>query len=140
MTVTAVPSPTEHPGYSEILPREPMSAGIARRLVRTALAAWNLEDLTVDATLVITELVSNAADHGRFPHIRVLVSRPAEDRIRLAVVDRSKALPMMRTDSNGDQIRGRGLLLVDALTERWGTELYPWGKRVWGEMRAESHG
>ncbi|WP_447036507.1 ATP-binding protein [Streptomyces sp. DSM 118878] len=135
MTVTATPSPTGHPRYSEILPREPESAAVARRLVRTALSAWGLETLTDDATVVITELVSNAADHGRLPHIRVIVSRPAEDRVRLAVVDRSKALPMMRTDANGDQIRGRGLLLVDALTERWGTELYPWGKQVWGEMQ-----
>ncbi|MEV7676935.1 hypothetical protein [Streptomyces sp. NPDC088752] len=52
----------------------------------------------------------------------------------MGVVDRSKAIPMLRTDSNGDQVRGRGLVLVDALTDQWGTELYRWGKQVWAEL------
>lgn len=137
MTVTAKPRPTGHPAYSEILPREPESAAIARRLVRTALAAWGLEDRVDDATVVITELVSNAVDHGQLSLIRVIVSRPTEKWLRLGVVDRSKAVPMMRTDSNGDQLRGRGLVIVNSLTERWGTDLYRWGKQVWGEMRVE---
>ncbi|WP_405618311.1 ATP-binding protein [Streptomyces sp. NBC_00076] len=115
----------------------PESAAVARRLVRTALTAWGLEDLIEDATLVITELVSNAVDHGCLPSIRVIVSRPIENGVRLGVVDRSKVIPRLRTDSNGDQIRGRGLLLVDAVTERWGTDLYRWGKQVWGELERE---
>ncbi|MGC4906568.1 ATP-binding protein [Streptomyces cyaneofuscatus] len=138
MPVTATPRPTGHPGYSETLPREPESAAVARRLVRIALATWGLDELVNDAALIITELVSNAADHGRLDSIRVIVSRTSEDRVRLGVVDRSKELPMMRTDSNGEQIRGRGLLVVDALTEQWGTELYPWGKQVWGEIQARN--
>src|SRR4051812_37753458 len=67
MTVMATPRPTGHPGYSETLDRVPESAAVARRLVRTALTAWGLEDLIEDATLVITELVSNAVDHGCLP-------------------------------------------------------------------------
>lgn len=137
MTVTATSHPTGHPGYSETLPRQPESAAAARRLVRTALAAWNLEDQIDAATVIITELVSNAVNHSRLPSIRVIVSRPTEYRVRLGVVDRSKVIPMMRTDSNGDQIRGRGLLLVDALTDLWGTDLYHWGKQVWGELRTK---
>ncbi|MET9051730.1 ATP-binding protein [Streptomyces bacillaris] len=138
MPVTATPRPTGHPGYSETLPREPESAAVARRLVRIALATWGLDELVDDAALIITELVSNAADHGRLASIRVIVSRTSEDRVRLGVVDRSKELPTMRTDSNGEQIRGRGLLIVDALTEQWGTELYPWGKQVWGEIQVRN--
>ncbi|MFJ9917676.1 ATP-binding protein [Streptomyces rubiginosohelvolus] len=137
MPVTATPRPTGHPGYSETLPREPESAAVARRLVRIALATWGLDELVDDAALIITELVSNAADHGRLASIRVLVARTSADRVRLGVVDRSKELPTMRTDSNGEQTRGRGLLIVDALTEQWGTELYPWGKQVWGELKTE---
>lgn len=138
MTVMATPHPTGHPGYSETLPREPESAAAARRLVRTALAAWSLEEHIDDAMVVITELVSNAVDHGRLASIRVVVTRPAEHWVRLGVVDRSRAIPMMRIDSNGDQIRGRGLVLVDSLTERWGTDLHQWGKQVWGELKCES--
>ncbi|MER6748038.1 ATP-binding protein [Streptomyces fungicidicus] len=135
MTVPATPRPTGHPGYSETLPREPESAAVARRLVRTALATWGLEEHIDDAVVVITELVSNAVVHGRLPSIRVIVSRPTKNWVRLGVVDRSKAVPVMRTDSNGDQLQGRGLVLVDALTERWGTDLYGWGKQVWGELK-----
>ncbi|MFD4005122.1 ATP-binding protein [Streptomyces rubiginosohelvolus] len=138
MPVTATPRPTGHPGYSETLPRKPESAAVARRLVHIALAAWGLENLVDDTSVVITELVSNAADHGRLPSIRVIVSRISEDRVRVGVVDRSMDLPTMRTDSNGEQVRGRGLLLVDALTEQWGTELYGWGKQVWGEIQSRS--
>ncbi|MDW4902876.1 ATP-binding protein [Streptomyces californicus] len=135
MPVTTTPRPTGHPGYSETLPREPESAAIARRLVRTALATWGLEDQIDTATVVMTELVSNAVDHGRFASIRVIVSRPTDTRLRLGVVDRSKVLPMMQTHSGPDEIRGRGLLIVDNLTDRWGTDLYRWGKQVWAELR-----
>ncbi|AQS68558.1 ATP-binding protein [Streptomyces pactum] len=138
MTVMAKPRPTGQPGYSETLPRAAESAAVARRLVRTALAAWGLEDQIDDAVVVITELVSNAVDHGRLTSIRVVVSRPTEDWVRLAVVDRSMAVPLMRTDTNDDRIRGRGLLLVDRLTERWGTDRYRWGKQVWADLRCES--
>ncbi|MFE9950205.1 ATP-binding protein [Streptomyces sp. NPDC005531] len=127
-----------HPGFSETLPREPESAAVARELARTALAAWGQDELIDDALLVITELVSNAIEYGRMGAMRVIVAWPTESFIRLGVVDRSKAIPMMRLDSNGDDTHGRGLVLVDALSDRWGTDLYQWGKQVWGEIRVEA--
>ncbi|WP_308295292.1 ATP-binding protein [Streptomyces sp. PSAA01] len=117
--------------------RLPASAEAARKLVRTALAAWDQEDLIEDAELVITELVSNAVDHARLESIRVVVTRPSEKFVRLGVVDRSRNVPFLRTDSNGGNTRGRGLLLVDALTDRWGTDRYRWGKQVWGELKCD---
>ncbi|MFD3948024.1 ATP-binding protein [Streptomyces sp. NPDC058579] len=134
MTVIATSRPTGHPAYSQTLPRAPQSAAVARKLVRTALTLWGLGSLIDDTTLVVTELVSNAVDHSRLPSIRVIVSRPSTNGVRVGVVDRSKVIPMMTLDSNGDQLRGRGLVLVDALTEQWGTELYLWGKQVWAEL------
>ncbi|MFF7649238.1 ATP-binding protein [Streptomyces sp. NPDC007983] len=138
MTVTATPRPKGHPGYSQTMRRVPESAEAARRLVRTALAAWGQENLIEDAVLVITELVSNSVNHARLESIRVVITRPSEDVIRLGVADRARSVPLLRTDSNGDDTRGRGLLIVDALTERWGTELYRWGKQVWAEMKCEA--
>ncbi len=105
--------------------------------MRTALAAWGQEDLIEDAALVITELVSNAVDHARLESTRVVVARPSEKLVRLGVVDRSRNAPYLRTDSNGDNTRGRGLLLIGALTDRWGTDWYRWGKQVWGEMKCD---
>ncbi|MFE4306821.1 ATP-binding protein [Streptomyces sp. NPDC056517] len=135
---TATSCPTGHPAYSQTLPREARSAGVARRLVRTALALWGLDSLTEDASLVITELVSNAVAHSRLPSIRVIVSRPSAKGIRLGVVDRSRTLPILGADFSGDRLRGRGLILVDTLTDDWGTELYRWGKQVWAELREGS--
>ncbi|GAA0644683.1 ATP-binding protein [Streptomyces malaysiensis subsp. malaysiensis] len=135
MSVTATPRPTGHAGYSQTMRRVPESAEAARKLVRAALAAWGQEGLIEDAALVITELVSNAVDHARLESIRVVVTRPSGTLVRFGVVDRSRNVPYLRTDSNGDNTRGRGLLLVDALTDRWGTDRYRWGKQVWGEMK-----
>ncbi|MEU1800605.1 ATP-binding protein [Streptomyces sp. NPDC019937] len=135
--MTATPRPKGHPGYSEVLPRVPESAEVARRLVRAALAAWGQEELIEDAALVVTELVSNAVRHAPLSVIRVIVTRPTDTLIRVGVVDRAHSVPLLRTDSNGDDTRGRGLLLVEAYTDQWGTEVYPWGKQVWGELKCK---
>jgi len=140
MPVTATPRPKGHPGYSQTMRRVPESAEAARRLVRTALAAWGQEDLIDDAALVITELVSNSVNHARLESIRVVITRPSEEFIRLGVSDRTRSVPLLRTDSNGESTKGRGLLIVDALAERWGTDLYRWGKQVWAEMKCEAAG
>ncbi|WP_443061559.1 ATP-binding protein [Streptomyces sp. NBC_00414] len=117
---------------------------MARSLVRTALAAWHRDELIEDALCVITELVSNAVDHTRHSVIRVVVTRPADDRVLLKVIDRSHDVPRIRTDSDSDfgseRIRGRGLVLVDALSDRWGTEPHRWGKTVWAELKGAPPG
>ncbi|MFE1349981.1 ATP-binding protein [Streptomyces sp. NPDC058757] len=123
------------PAYSQTLPREPRSAVVARRLVRAALTLWGLESLIDDATLIVTELIGHAIEHGRLASIRVVVSRLSEKAVRVGVVDRSKAVPTLREGSDGHHPRGVGLALVDALADRWGTEPYRWGKQVWAELR-----
>ncbi|MFF7384223.1 hypothetical protein [Streptomyces griseoluteus] len=49
----------------------------------------------------------------------------------------TQVLPILRTEFTGDPLRGRGLLIVDRLTARWGTEMYAWGKQMWGELWVE---
>lgn len=80
--------------------------------------------------------MANAAKHTRGHLIRVTVSRPADDVFRTEVVDRSKMLPQRRKRDLYDE-RGRGLALVDSLSERWGTDLLPFGKRVWGVLKSQ---
>ncbi|MFF8787629.1 ATP-binding protein [Streptomyces sp. NPDC015125] len=135
MTMTAS-RPTGHPGYSETLPRRPESVATARRLVRTALAAWDLEELADDGALVVSELVTNAVQHARSEVIRLAVSRPGPATVRIGVVDKSKAPPRHRPPGNEDD-SGRGLVLVAGLTAAWGTDRLPWGKRVWGELHGK---
>lgn len=122
---------TGHPGYSQTLPCAAESAAEARKLVRVVLAAWGMDALADDGALVVTELVSNAARHAGSRRIRVTVSRPATDAAEIAVIDSSPRLPEARA-AGPEEETGRGLALVDELTEDWGTESLPTGKRVWG--------
>ncbi|MEV6484360.1 ATP-binding protein [Streptomyces sp. NPDC051576] len=138
MIVSAQPHPTGHPGYSETLPAREESAEAARKLVRTALAAWDLDELTDSGVLLVTELVANAVKHTNTRNIRVVVSRPSERFVRIGVVDKARALPQMVKPGNDLLTSGRGLLLIDALAERWGTDMYRWGKQVWVELLSES--
>lgn len=125
-----------HPGYSATMPCTVESAEPARNLIRTALGTWGLDTLADDGALIVTELVANAAQHTDGPNIRVSVSRPAPGSVRIDVVDRSSKPPVRREAGEVDE-RGRGLLLVAVLTQRWGIDSLPWGKRVWGLLTSK---
>ncbi|MEU1281807.1 ATP-binding protein [Streptomyces sp. NPDC005805] len=135
MTVSATARPTGHPGYSETLPCTAESAESARRLVRAALVAWGMKPVADDGALIVTELVANAVRHTEARHIRVVVERTSDERVRVGVADKSRVAPQLRHASDSD-VHGRGLTLVDALATRWWTDLRPWGKCVWAELRA----
>ncbi|MEU6485679.1 ATP-binding protein [Streptomyces sp. NPDC046887] len=131
--------PTGHPGYHETLSRSPESAATARRLVRLALAAWGLRDVVEDAVLVVSELAGNAVRHAEGRTIRVMVERPARRRVRISVADGSKVPPEPRRAGARDEI-GRGLVLITALADEWGTTPLPTGKAVWAELGGRRDG
>ncbi|GAA2497965.1 ATP-binding protein [Streptomyces gobitricini] len=119
----------------------PRSAGQARRFVRTTLTSWALPSLVPDMTLVVSELVTNAVQHGLAPSS----SPPSENPVWLglfrypgtvvcAVSDPSSDPPRPRAarDTAGN---GRGLALVGALSESWSWDPAPlWGKTVWASF------
>lgn len=132
MTVTA--RPTGHPGYRQSMPRTHQAIATARGLVRDALSTWQLDYCAHDCELVINELVTNAVLHTRSTSLGVAITRPAPTVIRIQVTDTSRTRPMLKTFTP-DQEHGRGLVLVEGLTSRWGTDVKHWGKRVWAELR-----
>ncbi|UUN26599.1 ATP-binding protein [Streptomyces sp. FIT100] len=121
--------------YTETYPSAPDSARRARLLVSAALHAWDMGDLVDSAMLVVSELVGNSVRHTSCRLLRVTVSRPGPTRAEITVTDRSRTTPTM-TRSAADAEEGRGLVLVDALSERWGCDLHRWGKTVWAEVAA----
>ncbi|MEU3058455.1 ATP-binding protein [Streptomyces griseus] len=109
-------------------------ARLARLLATEQLRSWGLP--LEDASLVIGELATNAALHGYVPgrDFRILLSVYG-DVLRIEVADtRGDRLPEKR-DPDGDSDGGRGLLLVEALSVRWGTEHGPFPRKtVWAEV------
>jgi len=133
---SAAPEPAGDPTLGEVrLPSRPQSAGIARRLTAAVLLRqWSLTpQLTEHAVLLVSELVGNAVRHtgARTFGLRMLRRRGW---IRIEVRDPSRGLPCLMPVQEMD-LSGRGLFLVDKLSERWGVDLLPRGKTTWFEMR-----
>ncbi|WFB07295.1 ATP-binding protein [Streptomyces sp. LX-29] len=117
------------------LPSRPESASTARRLTEMVVARhWGLSgEVAEHAVLLVSELVGNAVRHtgARAFGLRLLRRRGW---LRIEVRDPSRGLPCLMPVAPLD-ISGRGLFLVDELSERWGVDLLPRGKTTWFEMR-----
>jgi anti-sigma regulatory factor (Ser/Thr protein kinase) len=111
----------------------PREVGRARRVLARALQGWGIdgEDAEV-AVLLASELVTNAIRHGVAP-VRV---RAGMGRRGLRVeVDDELAGDVAPRAHDADDIDGRGLHLVESLSDRWGCRPSNGGKRVWFELR-----
>jgi anti-sigma regulatory factor (Ser/Thr protein kinase) len=85
--------------------------------------------------LLLSELVTNAVQHstqGRTVAVAVL---RRENSIRIAVVDHTSALPAPGEAVDLFDEHGRGLLLVEAMAEEWGSYPVPDGKVVWCDVK-----
>ena len=89
-------------------------------------------DIGEDAMLIGSELVSHVFAHARTPVTVTVLVEPAL--VRVEVVDSSAVLPAV-TDLVANANQGRGLHLVDALSDAWGVESRHGGKTMWFEIR-----
>ncbi|MEV0674947.1 ATP-binding protein [Actinosynnema sp. NPDC050436] len=91
-------------------------------------------DTLGDVLLVVTELVSNAYDHGRHA-LEVRLVPPLRHRrlVRVEVDDSSSELPVLGRSRIADT-RGMGLVMVNALCSSWGTSPLLVGKSVWADI------
>lgn len=123
--------------------------GQARDFVRRTLADWSLDHCGADALTVVAELLANAVLHAA-PHPTARPSSGAEAEIWLklslrrpahlvcAVVDPSDDPPVYPHTSDPFDEHGRGLRIIDALSEHWGwTRCQPEGKTVWAMLRTD---
>lgn len=116
------------------LDADPRNVGSARRFLRDAMCRNGAEAHLDSALLVLSELVTNAFVHaGSEVRLTVWSSR---DLTRVEVEDGSVHLPSRReyAETAGT---GRGLQLVEELTDRWGVLRLDDGKAVWFEIRAD---
>ncbi len=124
---------TQQPHPRIVLHRKPSEVVRARKEV--ALACTGLaRDLVATAQLLTSELFTNALDHGEGVITLEVTRTPGE--LRVDVADHSASRPLMRTVSMND-VRGRGLMILEALAQSWGVESMPdgHGKTVWVTLR-----
>ncbi|MER7986715.1 ATP-binding protein [Streptomyces noursei] len=96
----------------------PPHVRIARDDIAHTMLRQGLAERVDDAKLLVSELVTNVVRHCRSLTVRV-VARSTPDTLILSVSDDSPALPA-RHPSSPDDERGRGLFLLDLLTDEWG--------------------
>ncbi len=117
------------------LPPNATSIPAARHLVLELLRAWDAPQDRNDAALLVTELVANVVDHVGGEASLTLELAASEGWLRIGVIDGSAIPPVVR-ELSPDQPRGRGLLMVRAIADRWGCEDHQGGKHVWFELGA----
>ncbi|MPZ72990.1 MAG: ATP-binding protein [Nitriliruptorales bacterium] len=114
-----------------ILPPDTESPRRARRFVRDALLDDQV-DTTLDVvTLLVSEVVTNAVLHAR-SDVTVRVRNDGRI-VRVEVTDKSPAPPVQQYLSR-EATTGRGMVLVEALADAWGTNPGSDGKTVWFEL------
>ncbi|MFD6296585.1 SpoIIE family protein phosphatase [Streptomyces sp. NPDC060235] len=113
------------------LANRPESAGEARDAVEEALAAWGLEQHAFTASLVVSELVTNAIRYADGAiGLRLILDGPV---LVCEVTDDSSTAPHLRYAEDADE-GGRGLYLTWQVSRRWGTRPEPRGKTIWAEL------
>lgn len=105
---------------------------MVRRWATDALADLS-DEVLGDVLLVVTELVTNAYDHGQFAREVRLLRIPEPCSVRIEVDDSSPEQPVLG-HSRIDRHRGRGLVIVDRLSKEWGVIPNIVGKTVWAEV------
>ena len=118
--------------FSHVLESTGQAPSAARRMVTGALREWSVPEPTVaNIEIAVSELVSNAVEHGN--GTIGLELRLAGTLLLLRVRDTATSTPVQQP-MDKRAIRGRGLLIVDALSTRWGYDADAEGKWVWAEF------
>ena len=116
----------------EIFDGVPQSVARVRRFVADALVRRYPRDIVFDCSLIASEMATNAYLHTGGSPFRVGM-RLGPGRVRITVEDTSTTPPSMPHPLDHDE-RGRGVAIIDALSDRWGADSLPSGKVVWAEV------
>jgi anti-sigma regulatory factor (Ser/Thr protein kinase) len=114
------------------LPASLTSPRAARAFVARSLLDWRLIQLVESASLVVSELVTNAVVHAASA-VDITLSR-ADGRVQIMVQDAGARghTAAHTADPESQLLGGRGLLLVERMTRAWGVlPVTSGGKSVW---------
>ena len=122
--------PDDASAVSLPIPGDHAAAREARRFVLGHLPERAAGDDVDRVLLCVSELVSNAIEHGRDPrHLELVVTGR---KVRVEVRDADPRRPEPQTVS-ALSLRGRGLQIVATASDRWGVDSHAEGKVVWFE-------
>jgi len=99
--------------------------GAARRFTRSTLEQWELSTLADTAELLVSEVVTNAVGHASSGGEMVVSETGAG--IRVEVSDYGAGVVQPR-DAGPEDVTGRGMAIVAALSSRWGVATVDDGK------------
>ena len=88
--------------------------------------------------LLTSELLANAVLHGPQDGIVGVRLQTSDTMLRVTVTDRNPTPPVVL---HPDPIEpsGRGMAIVEALSNRWGVDLGSGGKAVWFELELDEY-
>ncbi|MEU7023940.1 ATP-binding protein [Streptomyces sp. NPDC046203] len=118
------------------IPPTPVAVTTARRLLRDVVQDWAAvasdADVVHASEIVFSELVTNAIRYAG--HCPVTVTARLSDAVlRMEIHDAGPTLPAPSLPDLGSE-GGRGLFLIDALADRFGTTPLAHGKCCWAEF------
>ncbi|GAC1587094.1 MAG: hypothetical protein NVS3B21_01700 [Acidimicrobiales bacterium] len=120
------------PGVARtILTADGLAPMVARRFVTRVLDEWAMSERSDEILLLVSELVTNAVVHARSDLEVVMAHAPGMLRVEVHDRDPRRVVPLAWTE---DQERGRGVALVEALSDVWGTDDVDVGKVIWFEI------
>ncbi|WHT22038.1 hypothetical protein N8J89_13525 [Crossiella sp. CA-258035] len=108
----------------------------ARLVVAQACAAWQVEELSEAAVMVVNELAANAVCHAGTRFQLTVAMRGAY--LCLSVRDGSAAPPVLAR--RPERAGGQGLVLISKLATAWGHLSAVGGKVVWATLRSRQPG
>ncbi|MGW0748602.1 ATP-binding protein [Streptomyces sp. NPDC002587] len=117
----------------------PSRIGQIRRIISAQLRHWQLDPLIDRAALGVTELLSNVHRHAQPDKTCTVEIEFRLGRLTVSVIDSDPRLPELRKAAAGSlETCGRGLALVEAVSEAWGArhQADGTGKVVWFSLTA----
>jgi anti-sigma regulatory factor (Ser/Thr protein kinase) len=115
-----------------VFARDVVSVSSAREWLTQFLAHHDVTSaVSADASLVLSELVTNALRHGLGDI--VTLGSLHDDEVRVSVIDAGDELPNLLPTAP-DRIGGLGLHLVGRVADDWGVASFPGGKTVWATL------
>jgi anti-sigma regulatory factor (Ser/Thr protein kinase) len=116
-----------------LVPAEPTGPSRVRQWMTTRLRDWSVPEPVIGAAILCTsELTTNALLHAGTPaHVHIDLNA---ERLLVSVADTGTRGSVARARTDALSSRGRGLGLIEELSDTWGTDPTVRGSTVWFEM------